>query len=310
MIEIRLGEPNAEENRAYCYVVAGVEIVSDTRIEELQPFTEQSPFSLDFLPYQAPTANFATVNLVYEGVGTFASGRKLVSCWFDNCEISLEVEGLGCLTIGKENDLVRIVRCCAYTQGGLLEIVLGPALVVALAFENIFCLHASAIAKNGESCLFIGESGKGKSTLAAYPGPGWNRICDDVLPVTVTNELVQAWPHYPQLKLAPVEQYDIELTTNLPVSNVFLLNHQASLTRESKTGLRRLNKIEIATAIIRHTVAAKLFSPELLEKHLQFAAVVADTSNVFALRYPMNLKLLPKIVALIEQRTKRGMPVW
>jgi hypothetical protein len=56
-----------------------------------------------------------------------------------------------------------------------------------------------------------------------------------------------------------------------------------------------LNERDAAVALIRHTVAARLFEPDLLRQHTAFCAEAAGNTPVRLLGYPRKFTWLPGI---------------
>lgn len=83
--------------------------------------------------------------------------------------------------------------------------LLGSGLALHLMTQGQFCLHASTVA-NGTHCIsFMGHSGAGKSTTAAwFLEQGHQLLADDVSLVSFldTNQ-ANVWPAHPGLKLWP-----------------------------------------------------------------------------------------------------------
>ncbi|HEX2254785.1 MAG TPA: hypothetical protein VHQ65_16080 [Thermoanaerobaculia bacterium] len=189
--------------------------------------------------------------------------------------------------------------------------VLGPVLALALALRGTFCLHASACLLAGSSApsgpggdgavhVFLGESGAGKSTLARelprLPGGTWRRLADDVLPVRLAAAGLVALPRFPQLKLATGEQFArlarAENRPSLPVTALHVLAGRwdpaagPSAAAATTPGVVPVEGRAAALAVAAHTVAARLFPPVLLERHLAFCSAVADGVPVDHLAVP------------------------
>jgi hypothetical protein len=64
---------------------------------------------------------------------------------------------------------------------------------------------------------------------------------------------------------------------------------------EDEIKIRRLGHREASLALVRHTVAARLFDKDLLAQHLHFCAQATQMVNVYELSYPHNLELLPSV---------------
>lgn len=64
------------------------------------------------------------------------------------------------------------------------------------------CLHASAIALPSVGAVaFLGDSGRGKSTLCAALSKHGRMVCDDCLALRVDEDEVAVWPSYPSVRL-------------------------------------------------------------------------------------------------------------
>ena len=181
------------------------------------------------------------------------------------------------------------------------EILSGPALVLALASCKTFCLHASAAQFGGQVFVFLGESGQGKSTLAAYLSTqgkrDWTRVADDILPVTAASSHAEACPRYPQLKLPPASQPGTRLPEWIPIRGFFLL--QTSPAGDSP-GTQRLPLGQAVQTLIAHTAGARLFDPRLLADHLAFSSRTAQLAPVYTLSFPRRKNALPTVKELLE----------
>ena len=179
------------------------------------------------------------------------------------------------------------------------EIILGPALVLALALNETWSLHASAAVFTGLSIAFLGESGQGKSTLAAYLGSqNWLRLTDDILPVRETENGMDALPHFPQLKLPADAQPVFNFPEQLPLDKLVLLR-EADV--DDTPAISLLPPTQAIQVLLGHTAGTRLFTPELLEKHLHFSAHVAERVPVYQLTYPHDKKKLPFVKELLEE---------
>ena len=73
-----------------------------------------------------------------------------------------------------------------------------------LAHRGELLVHAAGIAFGRDIALFVGESGRGKSTLAGlFLRAGRTVLTDDCLMLRPTAEAVRAVPSYPSLRLSP-----------------------------------------------------------------------------------------------------------
>ncbi|HEY9632635.1 MAG TPA: hypothetical protein V6D14_04470 [Coleofasciculaceae cyanobacterium] len=102
-----------------------------------------------------------------------------------------------------DEDLVR-----AYLVGMVMGIVLFQ--------RGLSVLHASAVEVNGCSVAFMGNSGQGKSSLAAaLQRQGYALRNDDVTPVSLNGDLAIAYPGFPQMKLSSESAAVLEYSPDL-----------------------------------------------------------------------------------------------
>lgn len=103
---------------------------------------------------------------------SFSDGFRLVYSHAGTFDIS--ADGKGITWYHNENALPELVR----------NIILGPAIALALEITGFFCLHGSAVAIDEAVIAFVGPKHFGKSTLAtAFTTAGARLVSDDLLVV-------------------------------------------------------------------------------------------------------------------------------
>lgn len=181
------------------------------------------------------------------------------------------------------------------------ELSLGPPLLLALALQGVFALHASAVDADGRLVALLGDSGAGKSTLAAASeagGAGWRRWADDILPLRLTASGIEAVPGFPQLKLPAAEDLPAGTEPRTLAAAVLLADGP-------ELRLERLRSMAATTSWIHHTVAAKLFDSKRLAAHLDFVAEAIRAVPTYRLTAPRDLSLLPRLQEEVR-RAGRG----
>jgi hypothetical protein len=182
----------------------------------------------------------------------------------------LELDALGAWAIDAVDGAISMLR--APFDGALLaDILEGPVLLHALAGSGAFALHASAVRwQDGAVHALIADSGIGKSTLAAHAiAHGWQRVADDLLPVTAAGERgALAWPCYRQPKLPSDAQW--HGPESLPLGALVALRRGPEARREAMT------PAAAADLFLRNTVATRIFSRAGLAAHLRASAAIAE----------------------------------
>jgi hypothetical protein len=210
----------------------------------------------------------------------------------------MAVAGVGVFVVAADGGAILLTEVEADVAPRLqAETALGPPLVLALALQGTWCLHGSAVLSGQHVIAFAGESGNGKSTLAAFVGSGARdgrrRIVDDILPAEPRLEGLEALPHFPQLKLPPDQQPSIGLPKRLPLAALYVLDEPGA--DDSAVDIQPLTPREAMLTLIRHTVAARLFGKDLLERHMAFCAGAAVRVPVRRVTYPRQFRALPVV---------------
>lgn len=147
--------------------------------------------------------------------------------WFDNtssdwCQAGLVGDDF-CLRFGDEAEFVVAAdgrRLGWYSieapSSTLVHLLLDHVLPRALTKFGRAVLHGSCLSLARGSCFaIIGDSGQGKSTLAAgLVGQGYRFLADDCVVVDVEAALPRVAPAYPELRLSPAS-VDIAGVTGL-----------------------------------------------------------------------------------------------
>ncbi len=264
---------------------------------ELEPYRTGEGAEIGCVP--AVPGSFRKNELICRTAGWIAGSRRCLEVHSTSAGMLLEIEGCSGFLIaahgeailkrGEVQDLTALDR----------QVILGPALVLALALRGMWCLHASAALFADRVFVFPGESGQGKSTLAAHLSNslGWHLVADDILPVGIDTAGMTVWPHYPQLKLPVAAQPGPALPESLPLHRICVLS---SAAQEAGPALQQLEHKQAVEVLLRHTAGTRMFSPKILGDHLSFCSRVARQVPVYQLIYPHRKDALPKVRELLE----------
>jgi hypothetical protein len=287
-----------------CYRLAGQEIHFSRPVPELRPFkltaTKQGTAD-EAVPFVS--TEFLHNEVISRTIGWVAGAQRPAETWTAPPGMLLRVAGGSDFYISPGGQ--EVLRANPQRDGGRLnwvdrQILLGPALVLALALHRTWCLHASAAIHKDRLIVLLGESGRGKSTLAAYLAadfPAWRLVADDILPVTMSSDGLVAWPRFPQLKLPLEAQPGAGLPERLMIGKVFVLT---SVRLDEKSVPQLLPAWQAVQEYLGHTAGARLFEPDLLEEHLAFCLHAAGTVPVYHLPYTRRRDVLPRIKEQLE----------
>ncbi len=249
--------------------------------------------------------------LISRNVSLIGDENRKVEVWAASPGTLLRVSGGSDFYITSNGEaIVRVGEVQGYASQGEIqsssvlsgldrEILLGPALVLALVIRGTWSLHASAVTCQGKTIAFVGESGRGKSTLAAYlSNAGWHLVADDILPVTGLPHGLRAWPHFPQMKLPIDMQPGVRLPEHIPLNIVCEL---ALAGPDDLAEVKLLPPKQAIRVLLSQVAGTRLFDKSLLEKHLDFCAKAAEEIPVYQLVYPHRKDALPEIKELLEK---------
>lgn len=118
-------------------------------------------------------------------------------------EWRLTYDDVGVVTV-RDGRTIDVALLSGVSRRTVRLTVLGPALGVLLHQRGFLVLHASVVEIGGWAVAFLGESGDGKSTLAAaLHARGHRLVSDDVAAVRIGPNGPEVYAGFPQLKLWP-----------------------------------------------------------------------------------------------------------
>lgn len=162
------------------------------RFEDLSAFPLGVSFSSADLIYSSPSLDArGTPNLT---VGKFAKDGHIGFFYSDGARFLVDRQGRE--VHAHWPDSLTLEDACTY--------LLGPILACVLRLRGITCLHASAVAMQGQAIALFGLAGAGKSTTAAaFALRGYPVLSDDVAALTEQGDRFLVQPGYPRINLWP-----------------------------------------------------------------------------------------------------------
>ena len=236
---------------------------------------------------------------------------------------------------GKAQDLL---RCCVL-QGKeiivspepdvdtrFLQTVIGGELLGALMRQRGYLvLHASTVSKEGKAIAFLGYSGWGKSTTAAYfVRNGYRLLGEDLLVVDVRPEKPVVLPGPTSIKLRPdsgkmlfndfESRPEAYSTTNKRImsGNVKAHLHDSNSSLEKiyilepvnrdSNQIAEISKREALIEMVRHTRINKwLNSKQFATSHFDQCNRLLEKVPVSLLQRRLTLESLPDIKSIVEE---------
>lgn len=202
----------------------------------------------------------------------------------------------------------------------LQHLIAGNLLALILRQRKRVVLHASAVEIDSAGIVFAGDSGQGKSTMAAAMNVRGHRIvADDVAAVEVSEDGCRLFRAFPQLKVSPEAArwlaFDPEdlprahpdgderiYRTNgefprapLPLRAVYVMEEGA------EAAIERLPRREAVAELLRHSYAVRSIEPDV-DRGAYFlrSGRLAASIPVYRLRRPKSLAALPELARTVE----------
>ena len=212
---------------------------------------------------------------------------------------------------------------CARAAGAAVEsfqiYLLNQALSFALVQQGFEPLHATTVIVDGEAIALLGDSGFGKSTLAAsFLGAGHGLLTDDLLLLSPGKRGLDAYPGPPRIKLFPsiarrllgadAQGVAINKLTRkqvitlgggslgpVPLRAIYALAPPQETRGSRRVQIEPLSPREAFFALVANTFNARIVHSRRLQRQVSETAQLLRTIPVKKLLYPRSLTLLPEV---------------
>ena len=252
--------------------------------------------------------------LVFAGRGWVGGRLRSVVCRSQREGYSLRIDDRATFEVTRHPWRVRLVDPGGEPDDTESDELLEPALVLALALQGTFCLHASAVARGDEAVAFAGLSGAGKSTLAGHSAlvengengesawrPGLRR---PPAPGAAAGGGRGASPLPPAQAVRRWSSTPPPLPGGCACAQLYLLDEPPA-DPAAPVEVRDLEPREALLELVSHTVASRLFDRALAARHLRFCSQVPARTAVRRLSFPRRLDRLDEVYAAIAADLRR-----
>ena len=173
----------------YYYNAFGLKIASDTELESLELQGAQNAADVTIRRVEGALPSVEAPLIIQEDLRV--SETKL---WLDVPDL---------LQMYIESGSSILYRCVENPGEGIPEaFLLGTGMGAVLHQRGILPLHGSCVCRDGRAVVIMGDSGAGKSTMAAeFSAQGWRFMSDDIVPIILTEDAAFAQSGYPAQKL-------------------------------------------------------------------------------------------------------------
>lgn len=263
---------------------------------------------------------------------TGEEGRPATGAWFRYRRVAdgtdyVHWPGLFEFLVDAQGRRIACHRLAAISSHIFSTYLLGQVLSFAMLKQGIDPLHSTAMVQGGRAIGFVGDSGDGKSTLAAaFLRQGWSLLTDDLLVLAGIAGRFVAYPGPPRIKLFPdvAARLLAAGTATAPVDGLTakaivplsgrrkvprdpaLLRALYVLTPASPGGADRITIRELAPrraflALTRNTFNTVVVDARRLESQFELATELARAVPVKAVFFPRVLDRLPAVCEAIER---------
>jgi hypothetical protein len=198
----------------------------------------------------------------------------------------------------------------------LLDHVVPPV----IALRGLYVLHAAAVRTAAGVCVFAGDSGAGKSTIAAQlTAAGGHFLTDDCLVIDEQRGTVVAWASHPSIKLRddamqflslgcesePVAEYTTKRRVPsssfgaefplgpLPLARLYFLTRgEDDVVATAAPLIQRLPSSAAFMKLVKHSIRLDSVDRGLLEREFQFTRRIVDSVPAALLSLPNDLSKL------------------
>lgn len=207
-------------------------------------------------------------------------------------------------------------------EASVRHLYLNQALPLALSRQGRLVLHASAIEAQGVAAAFLGPSGRGKSTLAAsFATSGSRFLTDDGLQIALHGAQAEVVPSHPSIRLwedsgqallaasapaAPPVHYTRK-TRFLAGEGLAFCERPCPLRRAYLLGPGLAAQVSIRPCLasdafmgmVRNSFLLDIGEQQMLARHFDDIARLANLPIHYHLDYPRNYARLPEVRAAV-----------
>jgi len=263
---------------------------------------------------------------------TFPDGTVWTCFYRNGSDYLLRFPDLADFEVSANGHTVRCWPVPGISEYTVDHLYLNQVLPLVLSKQGEFVFHASAIETGLGALVFMGESGRGKSTLAAsFATSGFRFLTDDGLLVEEANGSYQVQPSHPSIRLwddsqdalvakevpiAPPVQYTSKARFLAGVDlafcgearalqHVYFLGEGAADTVE----FQPLNPSEALMELVKHSFLLDIEEQALLAQHFDRLARLVSRPIFFRLDYPRRYEDLVLVRQAIIEHASEGREV-
>lgn len=261
---------------------------------------------------------------------TFPDGTVWTCFYRNGSDYLLRFPDLADFEVSSNGHTVRCWPVPGISEYTVQHLYLNQVLPLVLGKQGKLVFHASAIEIGSAALVFMGISGRGKSTLAAsFATNGFRFLTDDGLTVEEENSRYQVQPSHPSIRLWQDSQEalvadDVPIAPSVQHTSKarFLAGEDMAFCEEARP-LQRLYFLGEGTAsavefqpmgpsealieLVRHSFLLDIEEPAMLARHFDRLARLVSEPVFYRLDYPRRYEDLALVrQAIIEHATEES----
>ena len=263
----------------------------------------------------------------------FPDGRKWVAFGRDAHGYLLRFPEIDDFDVRPERGTIDCYALPEVPEDTLQHLTLDQVMPLVVGTPASMALHGSSVETAAGAVVFVGESGLGKSTLAAKIGRrGLAVLSDDCALVRVGSAGFEVVPAYPGVRLhadsvhavmgaevatGPVAHYSTKrriaggfLSTfserPLPLARVYVIPSRERLQRVNAIAIEQMSKRNALYALTDFTFHLDIGSMSRLRETFGLAGELIDACGVHVLEYPWNLAGSDAVVDAVLEDSSRA----
>lgn len=260
----------------------------------------------------------------------FPDGTKWAKFYRVDKEFLVSFPNLGDFVVSADGCTVRAWPAPEISEDTMQHLYLNQVLPLALSKQGRIVFHASAVDTGNGAIAFLGESGRGKSTLAAsFAAAGQRFLTDDALLLDPTEGGYLVQPSHPSIRLwddsqeallaadavlAPPVQYTpkarILSGDSLPFCNAIRRLRRVYFLGDGRAEaltIQRMRPSEAMIGLVKNSFLLDIEAQEMLSSHFELLAEMVALPIFYHLDYPRSFAALPSIRhGILEHATEEG----
>jgi ABC-type iron transport system FetAB ATPase subunit len=244
----------------------------------------------------------------------YLSFRRLVGGY------SLQFNGLAVFEVSADLRTVRCAPAPGVAARSIRHLFLDTVMPLVLSVAAKTVLHASAVEHKGEAILFVGASGRGKSTLASTLAVDDGAVlADDAVIVEAGAGRFHARPTYQSLRLRPDSARALLARrrrsdggrhpavanrfvdrVRLPIKRIYFVERRGR-RRRSPVVIEPIHSIRAVLRLVEHTFNLDIACRNGLERQFETLTQLAERGLCYRLEIVRDFKLLPAVRQAIER---------